>query len=177
MATTDEFLMIDDGMWASSDGRLWRPQPPPTYQVGDLFMQGPRVLGSTSTDQIVEYHGNGSWTLLADPAALKAAQLSHVGIEAIGDHAFGAVGYRDVLFVDVVRDEPLPTASFIALSLDGITWSEISLETTMGSTGSVEIAIVGDRLVLAFSPNVPEHDSAGVESVPNPQWWTATITR
>jgi hypothetical protein len=172
VATESGFAMIDGGVWTSPDGVGWVEEAAPPYDISDLFTVGSRVFGYTHLDEVVEFHADGSWTLEAGTASIDRTGLDHLAIEAIGDHAYVAVGYHEVLFPDIAGDEPLSTARVIGISADGISWTTVSLESALGSSGAVEVAMAGDYVVVAFGPGQPEE----LERITEPEWWIGTIS-
>jgi hypothetical protein len=177
VATDNGFLMVDgalwvspDGaLWVSPDGRQWEPNPAPPYEITNLVARGSRVYGYTTLDQTVEYHPDGSWSLRADPS-LAGPELDHRDIETITDRASVVIGYEDVLFPEIAGDEPLSTARVIGVWADGA-WTLVSLGDVFGSSGAIEVELVGDHLVIAFGGGQPED----LEEILQPDWWIATI--
>jgi hypothetical protein len=172
VATESGFVMIDGGVWISPDGVDWVEQAAPPYDISELFTVGSRVFGYTHLDQVVEYHADGSWTLEADTASIDRTGLDHVAIEAVTDRAFVAIGYHEVFFPDIAGDEPLSTGRVIGISADGVSWTTVSLESALGSTGAVEVAAAGDYVVVAFGPGQPED----LDRITEPEWWIGTIS-
>jgi hypothetical protein len=172
VATENGFVMIDNAVWISPDGAEWAEQAAPPYDIAELFTVGSKVFGHTHLDQVVEYHADGSWTLEADTASVDRAGLDHLAIEAVTDRAYVAVGYHDVPFPDIAGNEPLSTARVIGISLDGFSWTTVSLESALGSSGAVEVAMAGDQVVVAFGPEQPED----LEMITEPEWWIGTIS-
>jgi hypothetical protein len=172
VATENGFVMIDGAVWVSPDGVAWEEEAAPPYDISQLLSVGSRVFGYTHLDEVVEYHADGSWTLEADTTSIDRTGLDHLAIEAIGDHAYVAVGYHEVLFPDIAGDEPLSTARVIGFSTDGVSWATVSLESALGASGAVEVAAAGDQVVVAFGPGQPED----LERITEPEWWIGTIS-
>lgn len=169
VATDNGFLMVDGALWVSPDGRQWEQNPAPPYEITNLVARGSRVYGYTTLDQTVEYHPDGSWSLRADPS-LATPELDHRAIETITDRASVVIGYEYVLFPEIAGDEPLSTARVIGVWADG-TWTLVALEDVFGSSGAIEVELVGDHLVIAFGGGQPED----LEEIFQPDWWIATI--
>jgi hypothetical protein len=169
VATDNGFLMVDGALWVSPDGRQWERNPAPPYEITNLAARGSRVYGYTTLDQTVEYHPDGSWSLRADPS-LATPELDHRDIETVTDRASVVIGYEEVLFPEIAEDEPLSTARVIAVWADGA-WTLVALEDVFGSSGAIEVELVGDHLVIAFGGGQPED----LEKIVQPDWWIATI--
>jgi len=180
LGTPDGIVLVSEGtseVWTSSDGRNWSVEVLAQELGFDWAVWGSRIIALAEHDGetvLLELRPDGSWRSVAESGTFLLPEPAGVVPEAVaaGDLGLLVVGSAEQVLPES-EGEPIPFAQVVWYSSDGAEWSVQGLGEIFGAAGSLQTAVIADRVVVAFGANQPH--AGRRPTIEDPAWWIGTL--
>jgi hypothetical protein len=172
----DGWMLVGEAaseLWVSADGREWFLQSQ-LQALGfgwTVWGSGVAALDERTVLTLdLQVPADGSAPEVTGTGALPVPEPAEMIVESIAAGGLGLVviGSDEQVLPDS-GGEPIPFARVLWYSADGVEWSVQALGEIFGAAGSVQVAVTGDRVVVAHAAEQPH--AGRLPEIHDPAWW------